>query len=37
MNAVVIGGFHREDVDEMLDLDEDHNSYLIQLVGYKPE
>jgi nitroreductase len=35
MNAVVIGGFHREKVDEMLDLDEDHNSYLIQLVGYK--
>lgn len=35
MNAVVMGGFYREKVDEMLDLDEDHNSYLIQLVGYK--
>lgn len=35
MNAVVMGGFHREKVDEMLDLDDDHNSYLLQLVGYK--
>lgn len=37
MNAVVIGGFFREKVDEIIDLDNDHNAYLIQLVGYKPK
>ena len=34
MNAVVIGGFKREFVDEKLLFDENRNSYLIQLVGY---
>lgn len=35
MNAVVMGGFHREKVDEMLGLNSGHHSYLIQLVGYQ--
>lgn len=35
MNSVVIGGFNRELVDSILGFDEDKNSYLIQLVGYK--
>lgn len=35
MNAVVLGGFYREKVDEMLSLDTEHHAYLIQLVGYK--
>ncbi|NOU58367.1 nitroreductase family protein [Marinifilum caeruleilacunae] len=34
MNAVVIGGFKREFVDQKLMFDENKNSYLIQLVGY---
>ncbi|MCL3781278.1 SagB/ThcOx family dehydrogenase [Prolixibacteraceae bacterium JC049] len=37
MNAVVIGGFNRPKVDEILDLKSEHHSYLIQLVGYKKE
>lgn len=37
MNSVVMGGFHREKVDKMLGLKSDHHSYLIQLVGHKPE
>ena len=36
MNAVVIGGFYREKVDQMLGLDPGHHSYLLQLVGYRP-
>ena len=35
MNSVVIGGFHRKEVDKMLGLKPGHHSYLIQLVGYK--
>ena len=34
MNAVVIGGFNREFVDEKLMFNERKNSYLLQLVGY---
>ena len=34
MNAVVIGGFNREFVDEKLLFDDSRNAYLIQLVGY---
>lgn len=37
MNAVVMGGFYRDKVDELLGLGADHHSYLIQLVGYKKE
>lgn len=37
MNAVIIGGFYQTKVDEILGLSEDHHSYLLQPVGYKPE
>ncbi len=37
MNSVVMGGYYRKKVDEMLGLPEEHHSYLIQLVGHKPE
>lgn len=35
MNAVVMGGFYREKIDQVLKLGSNHHSYLIQLVGYK--
>ncbi|MCG8579440.1 MAG: hypothetical protein MI866_05965 [Bacteroidales bacterium] len=34
MNAVVIGGFNRDFVDEKLLFDDSKNAYLIQPVGY---
>jgi len=37
MNAVVIGGFYRKEIDKILGLKSNHHSYLIQLVGYKSE
>ncbi|TKB52023.1 nitroreductase family protein [Ferrimonas aestuarii] len=35
MNAVVIGGVHRDKIDQMLKLKDGHHAYLVQLVGYK--
>jgi nitroreductase len=37
MNTVVIGGLHRKKLDEILGFDSEQHSYLIQVVGYKPE